>query len=398
LVVACLAATLSLGAVACAGKPPVPPKAFQVAEVAKNQANVSIDAFELTTPDFVDGNKQAMRPMEGQGEVAIVRLKIHNANSVPISYKPLHYEEGKNSIQLCTNPNPENGDRQNFKSVTFEASTGIHTTNQTTKVTEIPPGGTLYDDYLFENPVVEAENLVVLVPGGIVGDVEKTYRFFVPGKPKKVEPEEPKGLNEISTIDGLSVKITQVSKEYAELEERQKTKDYKYPYAYTKEPILVIHMTITNTSGQALSYEPSHTANTAGIILESTGGGNAFKRIKLDSKMIGKGQVMNKVTINPGESINDVYFFETPGSDQDLVFNISGHIFSVRGMYRFILPYKNKTPEEPDLKPYLHANDNKADDKAQAEEAEANADDAKDGEAQGDDAKADDAKDDKAKG
>ena len=404
LLVACVVAALSFGAVACKGKLPDPPKQFQVAETAKNKAQVSVDAFEVTTPDFVNSNKQAMRPMEGQGMVAVVRLKIHNPTSAPITYKPLHYEDPKNGIQLCTKPNEDNGDRQNFKSVTFDASTGIHTTNQTTAVTEIPANGTLYDDYLFEIPVVEANELVVLVPGSVVGDVNKTYRFAVPGKPKKVEPEEPKGLNEMATIDGLSVKITKVSKEYAQLDPKKKDKVLKYPYAYTKEPILVVRMTITNTSGQQLSYEPSHTAEAAGIILEPMGGGEPFKRIKLDASTIGKGQVMGKIAINDGESIEDVYFFETPGSDQDLVFNISGHIFSVRGMYRFVLPYVNETPKTPDLEPYKRANAAKDDEDADkagedgVAEDGAKADDAKPDDAKADDAKADDAKADDAKG
>ena len=395
MVVAALAAALSISTVGCEGKLPDPPKDFQVAEVANNQAAISIDAFEITTPDFVNNKKEAMRPMEGQGEVAVVRLKIHNPTQNPITYKPLHYENPAQGIQLCTDPDRENkGARKNFKSVVLNQAEMIHTTNQTITDTEIPAGGTLLDDYLFEKPVVSADKLVVLVPGTIVGDINTVYRFYVPSNPQKVEPEPPKGLNVPETIDGLTVKITEVSKEYAQLDPRKRDQKLKYPYAYTKEPILAIYVTISNTSGQQLNYEPSHTAEAAGIILEPIGGGDPYKRIKHDANAIGTGQVNGRISIKDGETIKDVYFFQPPASDSDLAFNISGHIFGVRGMYRFALPFKDSTPEEPDLEPYKHAND-KDDEAKEADENkedDAKADDAKADDAKADDAKADDAK------
>jgi len=360
----CLVAALSLGAFGCTGAPPEPPKAMGVASVAQNQAEISVVAFELTSPDFVDGHKQAMRPMENQGEVAIVRLRVKNPTDKPITYKPLHNESPARGVQLSTNPDPKTGARTDFKSITFDATKGIHTTNQLIATVEIPPGGEILDDYLFENPVVTDEQLVVLVPGAIVGEVGRTFRFFVDNPPVKTAPPAPARLGEPVTIDGLTVSINSVTKAYAELVPRTPpAQPLRFAYAYTDKPVLVLTMTIRNDSNRPLSYEPSHTAETGGINL-GLAGGAALKRIKLAPSVIGKGQVSGVVQIGPGETKTDVYLFEVPASSSTLNLNLSGHIFGVRGMYRFLLDYVASEPEAPDLAPY-----NKAGDIAAAEKA-----------------------------
>ncbi|MCL2326673.1 MAG: DUF4352 domain-containing protein [Proteobacteria bacterium] len=352
LTAACLVAALSLGAFGCTGEPPEPPKAMGVASVAQNQAEISVVAFELTTPDFVDGHKQAMRPMENQGEVAIVRLRVKNSSDKPMTYKPLHFESPARGVQLSTNPDPKTGARAYFKSITFDATKGIHTTNQLTATVDIPPGGEILDDYLFENPVVTDAQLVVLVPGAVVGEVGRTFRFFVDNPPVRTAPPAPARLGEPVTIDGLTVSINSVTKAFAELVPRTAPSEpLRFAYAYTDKPVLVLTMTIRNDSNRPLSYEPSHTAETGGINL-ALAGGAALKRIKLAPNVIGRGQVTGIIQIGPGETKTDVYFFEVPASSSLLNLNLSGHIFGVRGMYRFLLDYAASEPESPDLHPY----------------------------------------------
>jgi len=375
---ACLIASLSFGFMACDGEPVVPPLDNGRAEIAENKAEVSIEKFGLMTPDYVNGDKQAMRPMEGQGEVAFVRLKITNPTDKVITYKANHSE--KESVQLCTDPDPKTGTRTDYKSIVFDINKGIHTTNQIVGNRDIQPGETIYDDYLFENPNAPGNKLVVLVPGAMLGDTRVNdrnkkpivYRFYVNNPPQKEAAIQPAALNEPMVIDGLSVKINSIGKDYPKLDQRNASKPLKYPFAYPKDPFLVMNVTIKNDNAAPLSYEPSHTAEAAGIILELPGG-NSLKRIRLDSTVIGKDQVIGKKTIKPGETINDVYFFEAPSSSTPLNFNISGHIFGVRGMYRFALDYKDSNPEAPDLAPYKSeaATDAAAEEAGDAEEAEA---------------------------
>lgn len=352
----CLVAALAVGSIGCKGTPPEPPLEMNASVVSENNAEISVAAFELTTPSFVDIHKQAMRPVKDQSELAIVRLRIKNPTDGVITYKPLHYESADRSVQLCTDPDPETGDRTNVRSIVFDVKTGIHTTGQLIANTvEIPPGGEILDDYLFEIPVITDSKLVVLVPGSVVGQMGKTFRFYVSNPPPRVHASPPKEIGEANVLDGMSLTVDSIGSTYMELVPRVAPKEpLKYPYAYTEDPVLAIRVSISNTSSRPLSYQPSHTAETAGINLQMPGG-ISLKRIKLDPQSLGKGQVTGVIQIDPGESKEDVYLFELPSSSSTLDFTISGHIFGVRGMYRFSLEYESTTNEMPDLEPYKTA-------------------------------------------
>lgn len=352
----CLVAALVVGIAGCKGTPPEPPLEMNESAIAQNNAEISIAAFELTTPSFVDGHKQAMRPLKDQAELAIVRIRIKNPTDANIIYKPLHFETPDRSVQLCTDPNPETGERTNVRSVVFDIKSGIHTTNQlVSNAVEIPPGGEILDDYLFEHPVIADSKLVVLVPGSMVGQVNKTFRFYVNNPPQKVVPPGPKLTGEANVIDGMSVTVESVESVYMELVPRIPPKEpLKFAYAYTEKPVLAIFVKVTNESSKALSYQPSHTAETAGINLQMPGG-IALKRIKLDPQSLGKGQINGVIQVDPQESKKDVFLFELPSSTSTLDFTISGHVFGVRGMYHFKLDYDESTPEMPDLEPYKAA-------------------------------------------
>lgn len=349
----CLVAALAVGSIGCKGTPPEPPRDINESTVAQNKAEISIVAFELTTPSFVDVHKQAMRPLKDQSELAVVRLRIKNPTDANIVYKPLHFEAADRSVQLCTDPNPETGERTNVKSVVFDIKSGIHTTNQlVANAVDIPPGGEILDDYLFEHPVIADSKLVVLVPGSVIGQLGTTFRFYVSNPPPKVVPPEPKRVGEANVLDGMSLTVNSVDSVYMELVPRAPSKEaLKYAYAFTEKPVLAINVTITNTSSKPLSYQPSHTAEMAGINLQMPGG-IALKRVKLDPQSLGKGQVNGVIQLDPEESKQDVYLFELPSSASTLDFSISGHVFGVRGMYQFILDYVESTPEMPNLEPY----------------------------------------------
>jgi hypothetical protein len=101
---------------------------------------------------------------------------------------------------------------------------------------------------------------------------------------------------------------------------------------------------------------PSHNAAKAGISMRAAN--LAVKRIQINGEMLGKGQSRN-ITLNPGDSIKDVYYYEAPANDTPLEFELSGHILGVRGVYRFNLDYKEITLTPPDLEPYKNPDANK---------------------------------------
>lgn len=352
--IALLVATMAFSAIGCKGNLPDPPVKPGVEQTAQNGGKISVDSFILTTPDFIDRDGKAQRTVKEQGEVAILRLRISNPTGSDIKYKPLHFKNAGERIQICTDPDKETGARSNVSAIAFDIQKMIHTPKQhiEDQVT-IPAGHDITDDYLFEVPMT-SEKLVALVPGDILGDASsKVFRFYLE-EPSKVAPQPPKKLNQPATVDDLMVTVTRVTTEYAELEERTPpAKPLKYAYAYTKKPVLSIYMTIKNTGKKPVGYDPSHSSAIPGINLNMQNIG--LKRIKLESGVVGKGQVKGKVTIEPGATLTDVYFFEIPDSSGLLNFMISGHIFGVNGIYKFALDYLQTTPPEPDLHPYKNA-------------------------------------------
>ncbi len=351
LMVALLTATMAFGAVGCKGEPPVPPKDFDVSDTTTNNAEISIKSFVITEPDFLDNEGRSARPAEGQEKVAILSLRVKNNSGSEMKYKPLHTEGVKNRIQLCTDPDPETGARVNFKAISF-ANGGYHTAGQLIATTTIPANGEIVDEYLFEPPVTSEDKLVVLVPGAIVGDSSpRVLRYYV-RLPNDVPRPEPITLKKPNTIDDLSVTVTKVAEEYYELVPRVAPKDpLKYAYAYTDKPVMAVYVTIENKGSEARSYDPSHTSESNGVNMFFAGGAN--QRIKLPADVYGKDQITGKISIKPGETKKDVYLFEAPTSDGPLEFKLSGHIFSVRGLYRFNLNFSHVANlSKPDLEPW----------------------------------------------
>ena len=370
LLVILLAASMGFSTVGCKGEPPEPPIQVGQADTTQSGIEISVVSFELATPDFIDREGHAMRPSKDEAEVAVLRLKIKNTSGSEMQYKPLHFEAAAGRVQVCTEPDPETGARTDIKAIAFEAGKGTHTPGQLAEATRvaIPAGGEIVDEYLFEPPVVAGgQKLIVLVPGSVVG-VQKTFRFYL-DMPKPGVQAEPSKLNVAAVVDNVSVTVTKVGAEYPELEPVDPpAKQLLYPYAYTSKPVLAIHIKIENNSSTNYGYDPSHTAEIAGINLNMPGN-ISLKRVKLENRANnaarGKGQVHGKVALTAGESLEDVYFFDLPVDSTPLEFSLSGHIFGVRGIYRFALNYTKSTPPEPDLTPYKSAG--KADNAANAE-------------------------------
>ena len=347
-----LSASMALGMMGCKGKPPEPPVSAGGTIQVANGAGISVDSFQIAKPDFLDANGRAAHPAAGQESVAILRLKITNNSSGDLNYRPLHFADVKGRVQLCTDPNPDTGDRANIRAIGFDAAAPYHTRDQKIdSVVTIPAGQSITDDYLFEPPA-EKGDLVVLIPDSIVGGGDgKVLRMFVHEATQGTEAKVA-GLKDAVSIDGMTMTVTSVTKEYAELVPKTApSKPLKYAYAYTKEPVLAVRVTIKNTDSKPHSYDPAHNSATAGISFKFAG--KPLERVKFDNAY-GKGQVTGPArAIDPDTSIDDVYFFSVPGNDSRCEFEVSGNVLSVSGVYRYAFDISLRDPAEPDLKPYL---------------------------------------------
>ena len=353
ILVASMVASMALGVIGCKGKPPEPPIAISVTESVANGAKISIASFNIEQPDFLDNDGRAVKAAEGQEEVAVLHLKIENSTGGEIAYKPSHFENSRNRIQLCTDPDPETGKRLDVKAINFEGASRYHTANQYISSTvTIPAGSSIEDEYLFDIPNVGDSKLVALIPGAMFGDTSgKVYRFYVPKAEKKAKAA-PKKLNEENNIAGVSVKVTKVANEYVEIiPATAPEKPLKYAYAYSEKPVMAVYVKIDNKSDKDISYDPQHAvAKVAGVDMKFAD--KPLPRVRLKNGVYGKGQVSkSNISIPKGKSQEDVYYFEVPGSKGELEFNLSG-VLKVPGIYRFKLNFTPVQLQEPDLKPY----------------------------------------------
>lgn len=360
LLTAVFVASMMCGFTGCSGEKVASPVEVGQVDRLSNGAEISVKEFIVTKPDFLDAEGRYARPSEGQEEVAILKVLVKNTSASDITYKPLHFEKGKNRIQLCTDPDLDHPEtRTNFKAIDF-GSVHYHTPGQhiDQRVT-IPAGHEIVDEYLFEVPVVNNERLVALIPGVIVGDAQRSLRYYL-GPIKDVQPTPPASIRQGVSLEGLEVKVTQVSHEYAELSPRvPPSKPLKYAYAYTDKPVMAVYISITNSSREPRSYDPGHSGDGAGVNMLFSNG--PLDRAKIKPGAYGKDQVSGKISINPGQTVKDVYYFVAPDSNGKLDFSLSGHLFSVKGIYRFKLDFTPGNPAAPDLKPYLNANKDGAD-------------------------------------
>ncbi|MBQ1924687.1 MAG: hypothetical protein II180_01045 [Proteobacteria bacterium] len=355
LMVALMTASMAFGVVGCKGEPPAEPNPVGASETVSNGLKVEIVSLELAKPDFIDMNGKAARPVKEHAEVAVLRVKVKNDSGQELAYSPRHFEQNpKDRVQLCTKPSMEDGSRVNVKAIAFNTSNPYHTARQYTETSvKIPAGGEIIDEYLFEPPKTAGDQLVALFPGSMFGVTKNVLYFYVPNITKAPDTK-PATLGTPNNIDGMEVKVTEVMKKHAELEPSSKpTTPLKYAYAYTKDPVMAVSVSITNKSKEERSYNPSHGTKIAGINMLFAN--SPQKRVMLDNTVHAKGQVTGKIAIKPGMSISDVYLFEAPSSSGALNFEISGHIFSVSGLYRFALNYDDINVAEPNLEPYKDA-------------------------------------------
>lgn len=369
---AILAASVSLSAYGCGSKEVEPPVPVGQSVNVGGKVDVSVVSFEKTRPIFVDDEKNVYRLRKDE-TVAVLTLKFRNTTSEPVSYKPLHNETGNRRVQLTTAPDPEKGapyyGRIFMNPVKADGATRAHATNQiVTSGYEIPAGGEITDAYLFENPT--ASGLIALVPGDSVGSSE-ILKLAV-GDIKTVEPPAPAKINESVSVEGVSIAVNKVTTEYPELAPRAKpAKELKYAYAYTADPVMAIHVTIKNGSDKQVSYIPSHEAESIAVSLTTATGENV-KRAKIGGTVTGKDQVQGTKVIEPGASLDDVFYFSVPSDSVTLDFSLAGKIVGVYGLYEYRLDYEKTTPQKPDLEPYKNAGngDNAKDDAAKDEDAQ----------------------------
>jgi len=324
--------------------------------VSAGPVEVTVTAFEVLSPEFVDARKQAVLVAAGTERMAIVRLQLTNTGETPVTYFPQHIASSDRTPQLSTMPNAE-GKRVAIERII--APQGVAAVGQIVSETVIQPGATLHDFYLFRVPPPDQETLLLLVPTNAFGQNTEPLRFALPNPPDEVPAAPPAALAKTVKKADFQVTVTSITDEFSEAEKIQlkpSEKPLKYPYAYTLEPVLKIEVEIVNLAKHPLIYDPGHRSNdSSGVMLNMLGTtAPPLRRFKLaDANAQPKGQLRGPMQLEPGKTYKDIFLFQrpaTPNATLQLIF--SGHIFGSQGLVEFHLDYKRSEPAPPDLEPY----------------------------------------------
>jgi hypothetical protein len=167
--------------------------------------------------------------------------------------------------------------------------------------------------------------------------------------------EEPvvSDMSSPATAGGVQFEVTKYDVEYLELSEGDEI--FEYP-----DPVLTIDVKITNSGQKPLTYSPTHSAQqmseTSTPLLYPDPGGEAklppasktpipgvyLEEGKLD------GQVTKTQTIEPGQTVTDIFLFEVPdGETANLIFSIPPSMHGANVPVLFRIPYEYKKPEGP---------------------------------------------------
>ena len=332
---------------------PAPPTAVDEA--------ASIESIEVRVvgtysgePEIIDSRGNAALLSTGLAKMLVVRLEYSNTGEAAVPYTPPHGTEL--APQLFNMP-VEGEDRLAIPRVA--SSDPIFTVDQIQSETLIEPGKKVVDEYIFKVPNADAEELLLVISPEIFGKSGDPAYFALPNQHQSLNRPAPAKIGEVYKKEGLEVKVTGISDEFVEaVQLGTKKKNLKYPYAYTLEPIVKVAMDIKNTGKNAIIYRPGHRSSGSqalGVMMSVKGTDNlSLRRFQLaDADAAAKGQTKGTVKIDPGQTIQDVFLFERPPTENaDLELTLSAHLFGLKGLLEFSLPYKQTTPAAPDLEPY----------------------------------------------
>jgi hypothetical protein len=348
---------LGLFFVACTPEPPPPPpEPTPMGEVATlGGVEISVVAFAVGSPDFVDTSSRAGMPPAGSESMSVLTLEFRNTTEAAVRYSPQHSASSEASPQLSSLPD-SSGNRSPIERIV--APPNFFSVGQVTSPADIPAGGTLRDDYLFREPPKDLESLLLVIPGTLVGQDAKQFVYFsIPNQPGSISDAAGELKKPLLKGD-VKVTIVDVQDEYVEAVKvslKEEDQKMKYPYAYTLEPVLKVTVEFENVGKEKLFYAPGHrAADSSGVQLSVVGMPVPLARFKLaDANAQAKDQIKKvPFELAPGAKQRDAFLFQRPPSSGQLEFMLSGHLFGVKGLMRFVFPYTRKEPAKPDLEPY----------------------------------------------
>ncbi len=160
-------------------------------------------------------------------------------------------------------------------------------------------------------------------------------------------------MNKPVKAGGVQFNVTGYDIRYLELNAGDKTVEYS-------QPVLAIHVKLTNESKKPLTYSPTHrtqqmTEATTPLLYEDPGkdadlpptSKKTINGVYLEEGHLA-GQVDKMRTLKKGESLSDTFLFEVPQSDSaSLILSLPPTMHHGNVPVLFRIPYKHQEPKGP---------------------------------------------------
>lgn len=336
-----LAAALAVAVAGCQEGP----KVNSMTSPAKvGGMNIEVTGYDVRFLEVVDGK----RTHEYEKPVVAMKVELTNTGKDPFRYAPQHGVEQAtetNAPLLYYDPGkgepipPKNKGSINISGVVLDKG---HPAGQIDEPTQIKPGDSVEDLYLFQKPDKEEASLILSVPPKVHrGD--KPVLFRVPYEEKPPEGPTWHGKGQTAEYDGITFTVTDVDTTYVQINPADAKK------AFSADPLLKVTYKIVNDSGETVAYNPGHHAVSGRRGAELRAGGESYARVKFSANVHVVDQVVEANKLKSGESLTDFSIFERPGEEvKVLKFKYPASRFGRTGLVRFNLPYEYEDPEKPE--------------------------------------------------
>jgi hypothetical protein len=279
--------------------------------------------------------------------VLVVPLTIRNRGEAELAYNPTHRSQQMSEAEtplLFPGPTTEEVDWKEFSrrpipGVVIERG---QLEGQLTRAVSLAPGDEVTDLFLFELPDPDEEILFFSIPPTMHrGDLPAFLRIRYQ-QPTEIDGPQVAAVGDELSFDGVTFTVTEVSQLFLPLSQGGRD-------GFSADAVLRVSYRVSNGSEAPVVFNPAHRelSGNRGALLHSLH--TEFNRIRFGSSVTVKDQ-QDRVTIEPGESVEDFAVFERPPVGANVgqtTFEFAASHFQRSGRVRVAFAYEHEDVERP---------------------------------------------------
>lgn len=320
------------------------PVQYGEGELAQNgPLGVQVESVALERID-VEGPAGAM---ELDRDALVVTLQVTNHGEAPLRWDPGFSATGvtqAQSVLLYSAQSWEEGLSPSNNIAAISTGAWHYLNDPVREPVDIAPGETLRDVLLFSAPSSSATNLVLSVPPRLAGpEVKHPLYIGIPFTNREVARPVIGEVGKTTQIGAISfgVRGTKI--------EHQRVTNPDGSESITSLPLLAVRIRVENKGERPVEYIPTRMAAGKDFPALVDQNGAVQNRATFAPGVNPVGQVSERRTLAPGESLEDFILFDRPtNSVESLTLSYPGSRVGGSGLFRVAIPYTFADPALPE--------------------------------------------------